>query len=211
MKHTLSRRQFIKTGLASTAGIILVACGNDGESATGLNYPEATQETDVVQLAPTPQCDDHDETLSQTEGPFYTSDTPQRTNLLEEGMAGTLLVVTGKVLTTDCRPIAGAILDFWHADDAGNYDNTGYLLRGHQYSDENGSFQLQTIVPGEYPGRTRHIHVKVQGPDTSLLTTQLYFPNEPGNNNDSIFDAALIIDMQDAENGKAGAFNFVLS
>ncbi len=108
----LSRRDFIKAGLVSTAGLILVACGTDGdeESEASLNYSTATPQTAPVQLEPTPQCDDHDETPSQTAGPFYTPDTPERTSLLEEGISGTTLLVTGKVLTTDCQPIAGAVL-----------------------------------------------------------------------------------------------------
>jgi protocatechuate 3,4-dioxygenase beta subunit len=209
----LSRRDFIKVGLASTAGLILVACGADdkGESEAPLNYPTATPPPDAVQLEPTPQCDDHDETPFQTEGPFYTPDTPERASLLEEGISGTTLLVTGKVLSTDCQPIAGAVLDFWHADDAGSYDNEGFRLRGHQFTDANGNFRLETIVPGLYPGRTRHIHVKAQGPDSVLLTTQLYFPGESGNNEDDIFVRALLMDVADDGDGKTAVFNFVLS
>ena len=47
---------------------------------------------------------------------------------------------------------------------------------------------FETIVPGKYPGRTRHYHVKVQAPGRSILTTQLYFPGEPGNDGDRIFE-----------------------
>jgi len=210
----LSRRGFIKAGLVSTAGLILVACGadgdGDGESDAPLNYPTATPQTGAIQLEPTPQCDDHDETPSQTEGPFYTPDTPERTSLLEASISGTTLLVTGKVLTTDCQPIAGAVLDFWHADDAGNYDNEGFRLRGHQFTDANGNFRLETIMPGLYPGRTRHIHVKAQGPDSVLLTTQLYFPSESSNNEDDIFDSTLLMDVADEGDGKAAVFNFVL-
>lgn len=215
-KWDLSRRRFIKAGLASTAGLILVACGvdeggeSDGESETALANPTVTPQTDAVQLQPTPQCDDHDETPSQTEGPFYTPDTPERASLLEAGISGTTLLVTGKVLTTDCQPIAGAVLDFWHTDDAGHYDNEGFRLRGHQFTDENGNFRLETIMPGLYPGRTRHIHVKAQGPNTSLLTTQLYFPGEGENDKDGIFDKALLMDVADDGEGKAAVFNFVL-
>lgn len=209
----LSRRDFIKVGLISTAGLILVACEADdeGQSEAPLNYPTATPQAEAVQLEPTPQCDDHDETPSQTEGPFYTPDTPERASLLEEGISGTTLLVTGKVLSTDCQPIAGAVVDFWHADDAGNYDNEGFGLRGHQFTDANGNFRLETIVPGLYPGRTRHIHVKAQGPDSVLLTTQLYFPDEAANDEDDIFERALLMDVADDGDGKTAVFNFVLS
>ena len=87
--------------------------------------------------------------------------------------------VTGYVYSTDCQPVANALLDFWHCDDAGVYDNTGYTLRGHQFTDAEGRYELTTIVPGLYTGRTRHIHVKAQEPDQPVLTSQLYFPDEP--------------------------------
>ena len=126
-------------------------------------------------------------------------------------MVGTRLVVTGYVLTTACRPIAGALLDFWQCDHAGAYDNAGYRLRGHQFTDAEGRYRLETIVPGLYPGRTRHIHVKVQAPNRPVLTTQLYFPGEPGNARDGIFRPELAMAVQDTADGKAAAFNYVLN
>lgn len=182
------------------------------QSPTGTPTSQPTQAaTHTPTLEPTPQCDDHDETLAQTAGPFYTPDTPERTSFLEEGVTGTKLVLTGRVLTPNCQPLAGAILDFWHADDNGQYDNVGYRLRGHQFTDAKGNYRLETIVPGQYPGRTRHIHVRVQGQNTPLLTTQLYFPNEPANQTDGIFHPALLMDVQDSASGKTAAFNFVLA
>ena len=86
-------------------------------------------------------------------------------------MPGTRIVVEGSVLTTDCRPMPQALVDFWQADDRGQYDNAGYRLRGHQFTDDTGHYRLETIVPGLYPGRTRHIHVKVQAPNQPVLTT----------------------------------------
>jgi protocatechuate 3,4-dioxygenase beta subunit len=115
------------------------------------------------------------------------------------------------VLSTTCQPIAHALLDFWQADSNGQYDNTGFRLRGHQYTDNRGHYSLETIVPGEYPGRTRHIHVKVQAPNQSVLTTQLYFPGEPHNNSDGIFSAALLMQVQNTPNGQLATFNFVLA
>jgi protocatechuate 3,4-dioxygenase beta subunit len=166
-------------------------------------------------LQPTPSAPadaDDDPTPAQTEGPYYTPDTPERASLLEPGVAGTRLIVNGKVLDTAGNPIARAMLDFWHADDAGAYDNAGYRLRGHQFADAQGAYRLETIVPGLYPGRTRHIHVKVQPPNQAVLTTQLYFPGEPGNSRDGIFDQALAMDVSDANGGgKAAVFNFVFA
>lgn len=145
-----------------------------------------------------------------TEGPFYKANTPERSSLLESGIAGTKITLTGFVRNRDCRPIAGALLDFWQADDKGNYDNTGYRLRGHLYSDANGRYSIQTIMPGLYPGRTRHIHVKVSAPNQTPLTTQLFFPNESRNQSDSIFDRSLLVNMQDTAGVKTATFDFVL-
>ena len=73
-----------------------------------------------------------------TEGPYFTANSPERASLLEDGMAGTKLIVTGYVYDTNCQPVANALLDFWQADANGVYDNSGYTLRGHQFTDANG-------------------------------------------------------------------------
>ncbi|MEM7346865.1 MAG: dioxygenase [Chloroflexota bacterium] len=198
-----------------TATATDVATNND-PTATPTEPPTATStntptHTPQPPLDPTPACDDHDETIAQTAGPFYAPNTPQRTSLVEAGMVGPRLVVTGRVMTTDCQPLPGAILDFWHADEAGDYDNEGYRLRGHQFTDGEGRYHLETIIPGLYTGRTRHIHVRVQGQNTALLTTQIYFPDEPDNADDSIFHSSLVMDIQPAADGsQAAVFDFVL-
>src|SRR5262249_56439767 len=102
--------------------------------------------------------------LPQPAGPFFKPRSPERASLLEPGMRGTRIVVTGAVLSITCRPIPGALLDFWQADDRGEYDSAGFRLRGHQFASEQGQYRLETLVPGFYTGRTRHIHVRVQAP-----------------------------------------------
>src|SRR5256885_14935590 len=135
----------------------------------------------------------------------------RRTSLIEGGMTGTRLLLSGRVLTLACAPVAGATLDFWQADAAGTYDNSGYPLRGHQSTDAPGRYSLETILPGEYPGRTEHIHVKVGAPGQAVLTTQLYFPDVARNQQDSIFDPHLLVTMQNTATGKAATFDFVTS
>jgi protocatechuate 3,4-dioxygenase beta subunit len=147
-------------------------------------------------------------TPRQTEGPFFKTNTPQRITLIEPGSKAPRLVVTGQVLSRDCQPLKGALLDFWHADERGDYDNQGFRYRGHQFTDGEGRYHLETIVPAEYPGRARHIHVKVQPSGGRVLTTQLYFPNEPGNQRDGIFRPELVMQMK--ERGQ-GAFDFVVA
>lgn len=143
-------------------------------------------------------------------GPVLQTQLPLRTSLLEPGTQGTRLTVTGYVFGRACLPIAGVLLDFWQADANGAYDNTGFRFRGHQFTDARGAFTLTTLVPGLYPGRTRHLHVKAQAPGRPVLTTQLYFPGEPRNNTDSLFDARLLMTVRDAGGAKEAAFDFVL-
>ena len=114
------------------------------------------------------------------------------------------------MLSTRCQPIAGALLDFWQCDNAGEYDNAGFLLRGHQFSDAAGAYRLETVVPAIYPGRTRHIHVKVQAPNNPVLTTQVYFPDVPENQHDFLFQRELLMTLRDDGTGKLGRFDFVL-
>jgi protocatechuate 3,4-dioxygenase beta subunit len=162
-------------------------------------------------LAPTPACHDGDEpTLAQTEGPFFKPSSPERIELIEAGMAGQPIELVGFVLSRDCKPIAGALLDFWQADDRGQYDNSGFHLRGHQFTDSEGRFRLRSIVPGAYVGRTRHFHVKVQPRGGRVLTTQLYFPGEAKNRSDGLFRKELLIRTAKNEGWLAGRFDFVL-
>ncbi|QFZ22446.1 dioxygenase family protein [Saccharothrix syringae] len=163
-------------------------------------------------LEPTPMCDDGDDpTPPQTEGPYFKPNSPRRTSLVDAGTPGTRLTVTGYVFGLACQPIANALLDFWQADVNGVYDNTGFRFRGHQFTNANGAFTLSTIVPGLYPGRTRHIHVKVQAPGRPVLTTQLYFPGEPRNQTDTIFDPRLLMTVRSVGSGREAAFDFVLN
>jgi len=180
--------------------------------------PIATVEPIEVASSPTPAAVDMTACVSpvaltpaQTEGPYYKPNSPERASLIEPGMGGTKLIVTGYVLTTNCQPIANALLDFWQADDKGAYDNVGYRLRGHLFTDASGRYTLETIVPGEYPGRTEHIHVKMQAPHGPILTTQIYFPGVAANDRDSIFDPALLADVQDTTTGKLATFDFVVN
>jgi protocatechuate 3,4-dioxygenase beta subunit len=149
-------------------------------------------------------------TPSLIEGPYYKSGSPEQANLYQDGMNGTKLVVTGYVYDTNCQPVANAWLDFWQADGNGNYDNSGYTLRGHQYTDANGRFQLTTVVPGLYPGRTEHIHVKVQAPNGEIITSQLFFPDVAQNNSDGIYNASLLLSLTQTGGGLQGQYNFVV-
>ncbi len=158
----------------------------------------------------TPVCTPGRVTPAATGGPFFKSGSPLRTSLLEPNMAGTKLVITGQVFTRNCRLVAGAWLDFWQADARGEYDNAGYRLRGHQLTDNTGHYALETVMPGEYPGRTPHIHVKVMVANRPVLTTQLYFPGTARNSGDPLFRRELLLELRDTPGGKGATFNFIL-
>ena len=213
LEHAIvSRRRLLVGGLALGVPALLVACSSNGGERTS-RTPRTTNGSAggaPSTLAPTPACGDGAQTQSQTEGPFYEPDTPEKADFTGDVSKGTPIVLTGAVVTTDCRPVARALLDVWHADDDGEYDNDGYRLRGHLFTDDQGAYRLQTIVPGNYTGRTKHFHVKVRPPGGRLLTTQLYFPGERGNEQDSIFSPELLMAVQDRADGKDATFTFVV-
>jgi protocatechuate 3,4-dioxygenase beta subunit len=142
-------------------------------------------------------------TQSQTEGPYYTPDTPERNLLFEAGMPGTRLILVGYVLDQNCQPLPNAWLDFWQADANGEYDNVGYRLRGHQFTDAQGRYYLETILPGLYLSRPiEHIHVKVRPEGGQEITSQLYFPDQPVD--------GLTVRLEDRGDYMLGFFNFVV-
>jgi protocatechuate 3,4-dioxygenase beta subunit len=172
-------------------------------------HPASAQGSPTLEL--TPSCGEQlQRTLAQTEGPYFKPDTPLKRDLAADRPRGEKITVAGLVLDTSCKPVPKALIDIWQADETGAYDNTGFTLRGHQFSDERGRWWFTTIVPAIYPGRTRHIHVKVQKPGARVLTTQLYFPNEALNRRDGLFDHRLLMRVSDAADGKFGRYDFVV-
>ena len=164
------------------------------------------------ELAATPACHDGDEpTLPETEGPFFKPKSPRRSDLREAGIAGRPVELSGVVLTRSCRPVANALVDLWHADDGGEYDNKGFRLRGHVFTDAQGRYAFRTIMPGLYPGRTRHYHVKVQAPNRPVLTTQFYFPDEPQNRTDAFFHRELVMQVAAVDDELRARFDVVLA
>ena len=180
-------------------------------AAGGLGLAAHPDLTLAQELAPTPACDDGDApTLPQIEGPFYKPQSPERADLVERGVPARLIELTGYVLTLRCRPVPRALLDLWHADDKGDYDNRGFRYRGHLFTDAQGRYRVRTIMPALYEGRTRHYHFKVLAAGRQLLTTQLYFPNEPMNARYGLFRRELLMKVADAGDAMSARFDFVL-
>ena len=119
------------------------------------------------------------------QGPFYLANAPIIVNdqLAQLAEPGTRLIVTGRIQTLDCTGvIANTLLDIWHANDAGAYDTTGNNLRGKAYSNAQGFYIFETILPGKYLNgsayRPSHIHFKITPPGFSTIITQLYFQGD---------------------------------
>jgi protocatechuate 3,4-dioxygenase beta subunit len=204
-------------------GLTLAACSNLAPMTTVARPTTAVQPESAAATLPEPAsgpaptaevlaCDGQP-TPAQTEGPYYTPNTPERANLRAEGVPGTPMLLTGRVFDADCQPLAGAKVDFWQTDGEGNYDNVGYTMRGHQFTDDDGHYRLETVVPGEYPGRTPHIHVKVFAPDgPELLTSQIYLPGISDQVQDRIYSPALLADDLGTEGGEPHyGFDFVVA
>ena len=159
----------------------------------------------------TPDCRDGDEhTVAQTEGPYFKPNAPLKRDLAVDAPSGERMTIGGLVLDTACRPVPKTLVQIWHADELGAYDTKGYRLRGYQYADDDGRWWFSTIVPAAYAGRTRHYHVKVQKPHGRILTSQLYFPNEPLNEQDGLFDRGLVLRVSNSDDGRLGRFDFVV-
>jgi protocatechuate 3,4-dioxygenase beta subunit len=150
-------------------------------------------------------------TPSVEEGPYYKTGSPERQNIIEPGTAGEKLILEGRVLDRNGRPVARAWLDFWHADGHGYYDNEGFNLRGHQFTDKDGRYRLETVRPYQYLFRSPHIHAKVRTRDgSSFLTTQLYLPGEKRNETDPLFEKRTVMKVTDTPEGRKATFDFVV-
>lgn len=161
------------------------------------------------------------------EGPFYTDGPPLLTDgkLSKSTEVGQKMIISGRVLNLSCNEfIPNTIIDVWHANDAGAYDNAGYNLRGYVQTNEQGFYLFETIKPGKYLNggsfRPSHIHYKITPPGFSLLTTQLYFEGDdsiPGDAAASItsgnFDARnrIISLSENADGVLEGVFDIVIN
>jgi catechol 1,2-dioxygenase len=124
-------------------------------------------------------------------GPYFVEDAPIRMVIAHADEPGQRLYISGRILQNDCEtPITGAMLEVWQANDAGCYSinldcNTGnpgdddFNLRGKMFSNANGQYAFETILPGNYANRPMHIHIKITTPDGEILVSQIYFDSDP--------------------------------
>jgi catechol 1,2-dioxygenase len=175
------------------------------------------------------------------EGPYYVPGSPESTGEatlpMRDGEAGTPLTFQGRVTGVDGTPLAGARIEMWHADDDGFYSQFApgipeWNLRGTVVTGDDGHFVIHTIQPAPYQiptdgscgkliaaagwhaWRPAHLHLKVSAPGHQLITTQLYFPGDPHNDDDiaSAVKPELVLDVRAAAGGAGNevTYDFVL-
>src|SRR5438105_4910363 len=125
---TMMRTLWIRSS-ALVMLLLLAGCGGQ-PSAGSMASPTPSPAAASATASPVAIGCSHQPTPAETEGPYFKPGSPMRTSLVQAGMSGTRLKLTGRVLTLSCQPVSGVRLDFWQADGSGNYDNSGYRLRG---------------------------------------------------------------------------------
>jgi protocatechuate 3,4-dioxygenase beta subunit len=171
-------------------------------------------------------------TAEVTEGPYYVSGTSALVNgnLNTTQLPGTPIQISGHVYEglDNSKPVANAKIELWHTDDTGSYhpnsngDVSKYTaadiaLRGFITTDAQGAYKFTSIYPGEYSGRTRHIHVKVTAPGKATVTTQLIIPTLPGDpitfDDDTVskgLPTCHLLTFDKAQNPETASFDFRL-
>ena len=175
-------------------------------------------------------------TPGQVQGPYFLNDAPLRSRLYPKSAKGSLIRVSGQVLSSELKPISNAQVHVWLASPEGRYDNQGpddepmnippaqQVFRGRLVTDFRGNYSFTCLRPGNYFDsgwnlwRPAHIHVQVEAPGYKTLVTQLYFPDDPQNFSDipgdDFFQPELALQLSPADQRpgmtQSGFFNFVL-
>jgi protocatechuate 3,4-dioxygenase beta subunit len=152
----IRRREMMALSAGALASVALYGCGVGEDDPTG-SVAEGARSTPDCVLTP-----------EQDEGPFYI-DLAQVRQDIREGRPGVPLALAVTVVdASTCEPIHNAAVDIWHCDALGLYSGEATegsqgetFLRGIQLTDKKGQAEFATIYPGQYPGRTTHIHLKV--------------------------------------------------
>ncbi|MYR06545.1 catechol 1,2-dioxygenase [Gordonia sp. SID5947] len=208
----------------------LIRVGEDGEWPLFL---DVWLEHSVEEVA-----NEHREGSKGTiEGPYYIDGSPELpwngTIPMRDDEPGTPLEFAGQVRAVDGTPLSGAKVELWHADDLGFYSQFApglpeWNLRGSWVANEDGRFEIHTLRPAPYQiptdgacgqlieaagwhaWRPAHLHFKVSAPGYELITTQLYFPGDPHNDDDiaTAVKPELMLDPQPAASGDGVVVNY---
>ncbi|MEM8647098.1 MAG: protocatechuate 3,4-dioxygenase [Pseudomonadota bacterium] len=172
-------------------------------------------------------------TPRQAEGPFYPETIPDDSDMdltqFAGGKAeGDVIELTGRVMNEKAAPLPGTIVELWQANTYGRYHHPGdsnsrprdphFQGFGAVAADKDGAYRFRTVLPGLYPGRTRHLHFRIVQDGKQELITQMYFPGEDGNERDGLFRWLGSKEAQEAATARLSGgdkakleFDFVLS
>lgn len=160
---TIGRRELLERCLAF--GGLTIA------GATPLSAVASAWDDAESKRPPTPWC---------ALGPFYKREAPRGTMLRGAHDPGMPLTVGGNVYDVNGELLLDATLEIWQTDNAGHYDNEGYLYRAMMQPNQKGGYAFESVMPGHYPQRVcQHVHYLVTAPGHKPLTTQLYFATDP--------------------------------
>ncbi|MFK8044379.1 MAG: hypothetical protein AB8B72_02710 [Crocinitomicaceae bacterium] len=161
----MNRKEFLVTSTLTAVGLTTIGCA--------IKTSEGSFEGDC-------------ETTNDILGPFYRPKAPERNNLLFDGLKGTKIQLKGAVYQSDCKTlIKNALVEIWHCDSEGNYDNESdlFLHRAVAKTTKAGNYDFLTIIPGKYLNgelfRPSHIHYRVSAPGYKELISQIYFKGDP--------------------------------
>jgi catechol 1,2-dioxygenase len=127
-----------------------------------------------------------DPTTTDILGPFYRPGAPFKIDLVQTGTKGELLHFGGTVFGKDGKtPVKEALVEIWHCDEAGIYDNTSdnYVYRASAKTSADGKYHFRTILPVPYAAgatltRPAHIHMRISASGVQDLITQVYFKGD---------------------------------
>ena len=194
----MKRSMLVFVAMAGLFALGVVGCGVDTTptSSNGGTSPNSGQSSADGTSSNGPSAESPGElTVGTTEGPYYVTGTAmlQDGDLNHTGLAGEVVRVVGHVYggASTSKPLSGAKIELWQADadgsyhpnangDASQYKPSDLALRGYVLSASDGSYSFTTIYPGQYPGRTRHIHMRVSASAYGAVATQLIVPAKSG-------------------------------
>lgn len=176
------------------------------------NYFRTTLTAPKEKLIPLPR------TLTETSGPRFGAADLNGVGVdltVNNTIVGSRMIVEGRVLDEDGRPVRNAMVEMWQANAAGKYPHEvdsrpapiekSFIGAGRMLTDDDGKYRFTTIKPGAYPvpntknwWRPPHIHFSLYGHAfASRLITQMFFPGDPLNDLDGILQAVPDADARD--------------
>ncbi|PRQ04101.1 Catechol 1,2-dioxygenase 2 [Enhygromyxa salina] len=205
----ITRRGFmgLTLGAASTA---LTACARDSDPMTSVDAILAGT------CEPPPPDGTCTVTAQDIEGPYYLPASPERSELDTVGDEGVALALSGVVTDASCTPLLDTIVEVWHADPSGAYDNSPTMnYRGWVRTGVEGIYAFTTLVPGRYLNgdtlRPSHIHFKVWRDGAPVLTSQIYFADDPQLDDDPWAEPARTVCLERDGEGVSAVFDITLA